>query len=346
MKTYEILYQTLAATSGFVRGQDLANQLGLSRTAIWKAIQTLEQQGIAIEAIKNRGYRWLSGDLLLPEQLSQSLSLPVTYTPNSQSTQNDARHGIEQGLSAPHLYLAPNQTAAKGRFGRSFFASPQGGIYMSLHLKPNLSHSNLPAYTLMTAASVVKAIQQLTGIACSIKWVNDIYLKRKKIAGIITEAITSIETGLVTDVIIGVGINFHITDFPTDLTDKAGSLFAEAPTITRNQLIAAIWNTFFQTSEAELVRYYKDNSLVLGQSISFLDNGQSLTGQVLEIGDKGDLLVQLADGQTRQLNSGEVRLTAWSSWKRLTVQLFHPLRLFEAYDLLKRPLTIQNLSSQ
>lgn len=96
---------------------------------------------------------------------------------------------------------------------------------MSLHLKPNVPFEDVKPYTLMVASSIVKAISRLTGIETEIKWVNDIYYNGKKIAGILTEAISSVETGLITDVIIGVGINFHITDFPADISEKAGSLF-------------------------------------------------------------------------------------------------------------------------
>ena len=96
---------------------------------------------------------------------------------------------------------------------------------MTLHLKPNLPFPQIPAYTVLTAGAIYKAIKELTLMEMEIKWVNDIYYKGKKIAGILTEAITSIETGLVTDVIIGVGINFAIADFPKELQHKAASLF-------------------------------------------------------------------------------------------------------------------------
>lgn len=316
MKTYEIIFEALSATKDFVRGQDLADQLSISRTAVWKAIQTLESQGLIIDSVKKRGYRLVSGDLILPDRISQETGLAVSYNPSSQSTMLDARSGIDQGLSAPRLYLAPSQTAAKGRFGRSFFASPQGGIYMSLHLQPQLTYPDLPAYTLMVAASIVKAIANLTGIQCQIKWVNDIYLGQKKIAGVLTEAITSIETGLVTDIIIGIGLNVHISTFPSDLEDKAGSLFNDQPSILRHQLIAEIWRVFLTTPEPDLVRYYKDWSLVLGREVSFLDNGQSLTATAIDLTDKGELIVQFPSGDTKQLTSGEISLTSWEIEKR------------------------------
>lgn len=315
MKTYEKLFEVLYEKQDFVSGQELADQLGISRTAIWKAIQALENQGLTIQSVKNRGYKLLAGDLLLPDHLADELKFPVHYNPTSYSTQLDAKAGLERGLPAPRLYLAPSQTGAKGRFGRTFFASPQGGIYMSLHLQPNLPHLELPAYTLMVAASLVKAIKTLTGTQCQIKWVNDIYLGQKKIAGILTEAITSIETGLVTDVIIGVGLNFHITNFPADLQDKAGSLFTDQPTILRQQLIAETWRLFFQTPEPDLARYYKDWSLVLGREIAFSEKGQSCTAKVLDITDKGELMIERPSGLQSRLNSGEISLTSWGQTK-------------------------------
>lgn len=313
MKTYEIMFEELIKTTDFVRGQDLANRLGLSRTAIWKAIQALEHQGIIIESVKNKGYRWLAGDLLLPSRIAKDSGLAVNYQPVSQSTQLDARIGISQGLTAPRLYLASHQTAAVGRFGRSFFTSPQGGIYMSLHLKPNLRHAQLPPYTMMVAASIVKAVDKLCGRFCGIKWVNDIYVGQKKIAGVLTEAITSVETGLVTDVIIGVGLNFHITDFPNELRDRAGTLFTEQPPIFRYQLITEIWNIFLNTDDQELVAYYKEKSLVLGREIAFFEQGQAVTATAIDLTDKGELVVQLASGETAVLHGGEISLTSWEA---------------------------------
>lgn len=313
MKTYEIMFEELIKTKTFVRGQHLADRLGLSRTAIWKAIQTLEQQGVLVESVKNKGYRWQSGDLILPDRIAQDCGLTVTYLPNSQSTQLDARQGISQGLTAPRLYLAAHQTGASGRFGRQFFASPQGGIYMSLHLKPEVPHAALPPYTLMVAASIVKAIAELTGISCGIKWVNDIYLGQKKIAGILTEAITSVETGLVTDVIIGVGLNFHITTFPDELADKAGSLFTEQPPIFRHQLISAIWRIFLTTPTEELCHFYKEKSIVLGQEISFVETGQPVAATAIDLSEQGELLIQLPSGESRWLTGGEISLTSWGA---------------------------------
>ena len=144
-----------------------------------------------------------------------------------------------------------------------------------------------------------------------IKWVNDIYYKNKKIAGILTEATTSIENGQVTDVIIGVGFNFSIKDFPADLKDKAGSLFDKKPPISRNELIAEIWKCLYESDPEELIYLYKQRSLVLGREVSFSQNNTDYKGLAKDVSDSGQLLVQLENGQEIWLNSGEVSLSSW-----------------------------------
>lgn len=311
MKTTEKIYQLLSRSNAFISGEYLADQLNISRTSVWKSIKRLEGQGIQIESLKNKGYRIIQGDLLLPDMISRELGIPVSYNPKSQSTQLDAKKGIDLQHPAPQLYLAPSQSNAKGRRHRDFFASANGGIYMSLHLKPNVPYFDMPPYTMMVATSIVKAISHLTGIETSIKWVNDIYLDQKKIAGILTEAITSVETGLITDVIIGVGLNFAIEDFPEELTSIAGSLFEEKPTTTRNDLIIAIWHLFFSVAIKDHVTVYKEKSLVLNKQVTFQENQKSISATAIDVTDQGHLVVQLEDGQLHTLKSGEISLSSW-----------------------------------
>ncbi|MEY8462721.1 bifunctional biotin--[acetyl-CoA-carboxylase] ligase/biotin operon repressor BirA [Streptococcus merionis] len=312
LKTYQKVYSILEKATDYVSGEYLAKQLQLSRTSIWKAIQHLEKQGLVIDSVQNRGYLLQKGDLLDPIWLAEQLPFKISYQAKSQSTQQDARQGLEAGNAGDCLYLAPFQDGARGRFGRVFFAPKQGGIYMSLHLKPMVSFDLMPPYTILVAASIVRAIQTLTGKKAQIKWVNDIYLDSKKIAGILTEAVSSVESGLITDVIIGVGLNFHIEDFPHDLKDKAGSLFDEKPSITRNQLIAEIWKVYLETPEEDLIALYRTHSLVLGRMVSFKQNGQEYTGFAKAIDREGRLLVELTDGAVTWLNSGEISLTSWT----------------------------------
>ena len=312
MKTHEILFQTLSQADDYVNGEQLAKELGVSRTSIWKAIQRLEKDGVVIESLKKKGYKLVSGDILLPEVIAKNTQLTVSLNEQCSSTQLDAKLGIETHQEGKALYLANSQSAGKGRFGRDYYCPDQGGIYMSLHLKPQLPPAELPPYTLMVAGAIYKAIKNLTLIDIDIKWVNDIYYRHKKIGGILTEAITSIETGLVTDVIIGVGLNLAIPTFPEALESKAGSLFEGPCPITRNDLISEIWKEFFQTDIDELVYLYKERSLVLGRTVTFEQNQQTYQGLAKDISDTGQLLVQLDNQEEIWLNSGEISLKQWN----------------------------------
>ncbi|WP_203264694.1 bifunctional biotin--[acetyl-CoA-carboxylase] ligase/biotin operon repressor BirA [Streptococcus uberis] len=311
MKTTEIIYDILSQHSSGISGEAIAKHLNISRTSVWKAIKSLESQGLVIESSKQNGYRLLEGDLLIPEIIEKALQIQVSYNEKSISTQKDAKENILTNPKTPQLYLAPKQEMAKGRMNRPFFTSENGGIYMSLHLKPNVHYSDLEPFTMMAASSITKAISRLTGIDTQIKWVNDIYLGQKKIAGIITEAITSVETGLITDVIIGIGLNFFIKDFPDDLNSKAGSLFSVQPTVTRNQLIIEIWKLFTEIPVKDHIKVYKDKSLVLNRQVTFMENDTLISGKAIAITDEGHLVIRLESGQEKILRSGEISLSSW-----------------------------------
>ncbi|HFU4116196.1 TPA: bifunctional biotin--[acetyl-CoA-carboxylase] ligase/biotin operon repressor BirA [Streptococcus suis] len=313
MKTYQKIYLLLKEKDDYISGEDLAQELGISRTSIWKAIRQLEAHGLTIEAARNRGYKLAEGDLLLPDLIAEEIQLPVHLKADSDSTQLDAKQGIEAGHKSPALYLAPHQNKAKGRFGRPFYASKSGGIYMSLRLSPNVPFLEFKPYTILAAAAVVKAIQSLCDLDVQIKWVNDIYLGQKKVAGILTEAISSMENQRVTDVIIGVGINVHIDDFPKELQQAAGNLFDDQPPFTRNQLITAIWKAFLETDEKELIALYKEKSLVVGQQVSFVENQVEFRGTAIAVTDTGNLVIQLDNGKAKIISSGEISLTSWSA---------------------------------
>lgn len=312
MKSHQLVYQILARENNYVSGEKIGEELNLSRTSIWKAIQRLQQEGLEIDSIKNRGYKLIQGDLILPDLIQEKTNLIVHYKPETKSTQTDAKEGVEAGNKGNTLYLSTCQTAGRGRFQRPYYSPSQGGIYMSLHIQPNLPYEKLPSYTLLVAAAVYKAIKNLTMIEVDIKWVNDIYLKNKKMAGILTEAMTSVETGLVTDIIIGLGINFSIEDFPEELKEKAGSLFMPPAPITRNELISEIWRCFYQTAPEELLYLYKEHSLVLGREVSFIQDQTEKKGVAKDISDKGQLLIQLDDQTEIWLHSGEISLTSWT----------------------------------
>ena len=157
MKSHQLVYQILARENDYVSGEKIGEELNLSRTSIWKAIQRLQQEGLEIDSIKNRGYKLIQGDLILPDLIQENTNLTISYKPETKSTQTDAKEGIEAGNQGNTLYLSTCQTAGRGRFQRPYYSPSQGGIYMSLHIQPNLPYEKLPSYTLLASPEMPPA---------------------------------------------------------------------------------------------------------------------------------------------------------------------------------------------
>ncbi|MEO1769171.1 biotin--[acetyl-CoA-carboxylase] ligase [Candidatus Enterococcus ferrettii] len=316
MSTKEKVLQKLKNTAGFVSGEQLARELQLSRTAIWKAIKELEKSGYQIEH-HSTGYRYQASDVLDAAEIAAGIQEPLTIRilDTSVSTMKDAQLAVLNGEEPPILVVADMQEAPRGRFNRPFFALEKAGIYMSILLKPDTQLHELPQYTVLMAVAVTQAIDTLAGVDTQIKWVNDIYLNGKKLVGILSEAMMDVEINRLKHVIIGMGINFSVPQekFPPELQEKATSLFADGkPTITRNQLIIEIWNQFFQLLEQKDSTYlsiYRKKSFVLGKRVTFQQKNQQFSGKAVGISDTGELLVDL-DGEITALSSGEISLSS------------------------------------
>lgn len=316
LSTKEKVLQKLKTNTDFVSGEQLAQELQLSRTAIWKAIKELEKAGYQIEH-HSTGYRYQASDVLDAAEIAAGIQQPLTIRvlDTSVSTMKDAQIAVLNGEEPPILVVADMQEAPRGRFNRPFFALEKAGIYMSILLKPDTQLHELPQYTVLMAVAVAQAIDTLAGVNTQIKWVNDIYLNGKKFVGILSEAMMDVEANSLKHVIIGMGINFSIPQekFPADLQEKATSLFANGePTITRNQLIIEIWNRFFQLLEQKDLNYlsvYREKSFVLGKQVTFQQKSQPFTGKAVGISDTGELLVDL-DGEITSLSSGEISLSS------------------------------------
>lgn len=273
MTTKEKILARLKASEKVLSGEALAQELGVSRTAIWKAIKELEKKGYQIQHLAN-GYRYHPSDILDPKEIQAHIkqAVDVTVLETSASTMKDAQLAVMDGKKSPLLIVADMQEAPRGRFNRPFFAVKQQGIYMSLLLEPKEHLQELPQYTLLMAVAVAEAIDELLEVNSQIKWVNDIYLNHKKAVGILSEAMTDVETNSLKYIIIGMGINFSIpqANYPEELQEKATSLFPEGEaTITRNQLIIAIWNRFFDllADHKTYLDSYRKKSFVLGKKL-------------------------------------------------------------------------------
>lgn len=299
-----------------ISGQELANTLGVSRTAVWKAIKALEADGHRITAAPKRGYR-LANELLSAEGISACLSepLPVHYFSVIDSTNSEAKRMAMEGAAHGTVLVAETQTAGRGRFGKSFYSPESTGLYMSVILKPgDTAISDAQMITVAAAVVVSQAIERLTGHKPGIKWVNDLYLNDRKICGILTEAVSDFESGRVESIIIGIGINCATTDFPEELTQIAGSLGDS--NLSRNRLAAIIatglLKTFDRINDPEIINEYKSRSIMIGKTITYLHQGSEHTAVVLDINNKGNLVVKNADGLVNIISSGEVSIKKWT----------------------------------
>ena len=321
------------AGGGFLSGTQLAQQLGVSRNAVWKAVQTLQKEGVPMQAVSNRGYAippakaglsapGIYGHLADPKRYFLHVHDTVT------STNTLLRELAQQDAPEGTVVLANAQTAGRGRLGRSFYSPAGKGIYMSFAFCPQLELSQAMLVTTMTAVAVCRALESLTGLHPKIKWVNDIYLNEKKLCGILTEAETNFETGEIQKIIVGIGINcFEDAAMPPELREVATFLDKPQESFDRNALIAAIANEFFDMlahfDRAKIVRDYRTRSFILGQQILIFnpaiaraigrpDNrlSEGIRARAIDIDETGGLVVEYLEGiksrQMETLSTGEI----------------------------------------
>ncbi len=224
------------------------------------------------------------------------------------STNSEAKRYVQKGGSVPALFLAEEQSAGRGRMGRSFFSPKDTGIYLSLLLKTDASLSDPITATTASAVAVRQAILEVTGIPTGIKWVNDLYYGGKKVCGILAE---SFFLGDDRYLVVGVGVNLSTAIFPEELTGVAGALLSE-PTDLRDALAAEIalrlYRILTQTEPNGFLEDYRANSIVLGKPITYTQNGILREGIAEQIDECGHLLVRHTDGTHSLLSSGEISL--------------------------------------
>ena len=197
----------------YISGAALAEKLGVSRNAVWKAVKSLEAEGFIIESVTSKGYR-LSGDsnrlakeLIYPLLDTKAIGRDITILSEVDSTNNAAKELASAGAPHGSAVAAEMQTAGKGRIGRSFVSPVGKGLYVSAIIRPELSIEFAPMITAAAACAGAAAVESLCGQPVSIKWVNDLYMNGRKICGILTEASMGLELKSLDYAVIGIGIN-------------------------------------------------------------------------------------------------------------------------------------------
>lgn len=307
---------SLTKSGNFVSGQTLANRLGVSRSAVWKAVGQLSSDGYEIEAVTNKGYRLVSGtDEITESEIRRHLALfpdiPIHFYDTLDSTNKKAKLFASDG--APHgtLVVCETQSAGRGRLGRSFYSPRGSGIYMTIIIRPKALLENAPLITTAASVAVAKGVRELCGRDAVIKWVNDVYISGKKICGILTEAVTDVETGTVESAVVGIGINFYPNSFPEELKDAASSVFEEKAPVTRSELIAYITDEFLRIisrlPDSSYMDTYRKLSMVIGQRVVCTRGGAKFEGLVLDVDSLGGLVIDTG-GRVETLRSGEISL--------------------------------------
>ncbi len=339
MKTKDRVLEILQNNSNrYVSGEEMAEALYVTRAAVWKAIKSLKNNGYDIEAVTNRGYR-LHVDLGLPneyiirDELNEALKgaevnrmleeLEVKVYDEVTSTNDVARLYAMENPSKRALIIATSQSKGRGRRGRSFYSPKGTGLYLSLLIYPDLTATKATRLTSMMAVALARAIEDCTGISTSIKWVNDIYYDGKKVAGILTEAISSMEDEMLAYVIIGVGINLYMPSggFPDDIKNIAGALYKDGGNGDAiNRLSASLiyrFNQVINEPRSNYLEEYRNRSMLIGNYVKvmqYTDEDVKTSNEyayVTGIDDECHLCVRYDDGRELILSTGEVSVVKY-----------------------------------
>ena len=322
MTTKEKLLALLEENKGaFFSGEEIARTLQVSRAAVWKAVNALREDGYTIDAATNKGYRLSpDSDILSPQGIRRFLNpeyqdLDLTVLPTAPSTNALVREKANQGCPEGCVIVACEQTAGRGRYGRQFFSPAGTGVYLSLLLRPTAySPQQATCLTAAAAAAMCQAMEAVTGQQPGLKWVNDIFLRGKKVCGILTEAAVGLETGALDYMVLGAGVNLYppTAGFPEDIQPIAGSVLERSCPEAKNRLVGEFLNRFWYFyTHPECRAYledYRARSLAIGQNVTVLSAGQAVSAYAYGIDDDFRLLVRYENGDTEALSYGEIRI--------------------------------------
>ena len=321
----EKVLERLRASEGCVSGQTLSEELGLSRAAVWKAVESLRRDGYGIEARTRAGYRLVSvPDALTESEIRSHLGETRTVGrtlycfPELDSTNNHAKALAQKGAPDGTAVIADRQTSGRGRMNRSF-QSPKGkGIYLSVLLRPVLSPEHLPLVTALAGVALCDAVEKVCGARPGLKWPNDPVLNGRKLCGILTEASLHAETGRLQSLVVGIGVNVLQTpeDFSPEVASMATSLLqATGQAVSRPRLAAALLEAldrmYVDLERDSLSQWraaYRRDCVNLGKAVQMIpfDGGPRETAEAVDVDEDFSLIVRLPDGSRKTIRSGEV----------------------------------------
>lgn len=301
----------------YISGEEIARRLYCTRGAVWKAIGALRSDGLEITAVTNRGYRLEnSGDVLNENTIRRLIGddREIIVMRSTRSTNAYLRQLAQNGCAEGTVVVSSEQTDGRGRRGRRFFSPADTGLYMSILLRPEFPIQEAVKITSAAALAVCRALEDVCAVSPKIKWVNDICLNGRKVAGILNEAAVSLENGAAEYVILGIGVNVYLPrdGFPTELDGIAGAVLNERQEDLRNRLAAAICRKFGELyavlPDSAYLDEYRRRLMWVGERIYVLSGGRKTPAVMLGVDDRCALKVRYGDGSEGVVTSGEAAL--------------------------------------
>ena len=327
------ILRMIRQSSGYVSGQSLCEALGVSRTAVWKYVNQLKEEGYEFDAVSNKGYRIVKyPDIITREEIESMLpeGLAVTnvvYYHETDSTNTRAKQAAEDGEKSGTLFITECQTGGRGRRGRTWESPAGSGIWMSLLLRPEIKPFDASMLTIVAAMGMKDAIEEIIGagdgagdedgtgqggIHCKIKWPNDIVLGDRKICGMLTEM--SAETDWINYVVIGIGVNVNTTEFDDSIKDMASSILLQTgSSVKRSDVVVAFARHFSRYYDeflkecnlSGLADDYNKALINVGRDVKIVERDGSFVAKAVGIDETGSLIVE-KDGDTKRIVAGEV----------------------------------------
>ena len=314
----EQVLKMLEADGGYVSGEYLSRMLGVSRTAVWKVIKRLREEGYIIDSVTNKGY-CLKGkpDFLDENIIGRDINTAVIGTKievlkTVDSTNEEIKRRASNGAKSGLIIAAECQTGGKGRFGRKWESESGEGIYFTFLLRPGLPPADIASITLATGYAVCEALREYSGVEAKIKWPNDIVINNKKVCGILTEMAAQMD--MVDYVAVGIGINVNNKSFSEDIKWKSTSVFIETGKLTERNLLFRevikkldlIISEFLTGIPEERKTHFKELCITLGRSVTAMRGGTEIKGTAVDVSSGGDLIIRQSSGELVSVNSGEV----------------------------------------
>lgn len=304
-------------SEGYLSGEQISDQLGISRTAVWKHIKALKTEGYIIDSVNNKGYKLLSDTDELNSSSLKALCNDfdfiqfIKFLDTVDSTNSEAKRIAMEEQVLEGLIVSSEQTKGKGRLGRQWESEKKSGLWMSLLLRPKVKPEAASSITLVSAAAMAHAIEACTSLNVGIKWPNDLIVNGKKICGILTEM--SAEINQLHYIVLGIGVNLGQMSFPVDIIDKATSLKKEGVEVSGKKILSAFllafsnfYSQYLEGDMSQIISYHLAHSVTVGKKVQIITPIGTRNAYVLDINADGSLLVENELGENEVVFSGEV----------------------------------------